>query len=135
MRYKSTRVRSFEKISAVAVTVVLSGCVTAGYEGQVGNMVTADQVTARREAMKTVKYVKSVPPGYRKIKDVSVRRCHRNFTESAPTDQALIDDLRLAAYAEGGELITNLRTQTKNGLAANCWYVLEGTAEIWTSST
>ena len=120
--------------SAVLLMAALGlvGCVTAGYEGQVGNMVSGDQVLARREAIKNVRYADTAPAGYRKLKDVSVRRCHRNWTEDAPTDQALLSDLKIAAYAEGGELLTNLRTDKKNGLAANCWYVVEATAEVWT---
>lgn len=125
--------RSLRKVALAAFAVLLPGCVTAGYEGQVGNMVSGDQISARRDAKKTIQYVETVPAGYRKIKDVSVRRCHRSLTEDAPTKEALIDDLKLAAYAEGGELVTNLRTTKKNGLAANCWYVVEGTAEIWTA--
>lgn len=124
--------RSGRAVVLVLSAALLAGCVTPGYEGQVGNGISGDQMSTRREALKTVQYSTTPLPGYRKLKAVSVRRCHRNFTEKAPTEDALIEDLKVAAYAEGGELVTNVQSTTKNGLAANCWYVVEATADIWT---
>ena len=43
---------------------------------------------------------------------------------------AVTDDLKIAAYAQGGDAITDLSFEKINGLAANCWYVLEGSATI-----
>lgn len=109
----------------------LSACVGNGYEGQTGAIISSDQIIARREANRTISVHEIKPAGHRSIGEVSVRRCHRNFVEEAPTIEAITNDLKIAAYAQGADAISNIQTQKLNGLLANCWYVLEGTAQIW----
>ncbi len=115
----------------LGATMMVQGCVTAGYEGQVGAMISGDQVVARREANRTVTVYQTAPVGLRPLGEVSARRCHRSFVEDAPNEAALIDDLKLAAYAQGGDAISGIKTERKNGLLANCWYVVEATASVW----
>jgi len=115
----------------LGVTVVLSGCVTSGYEGQVGAMVSNDQMGDQREANRSIRVFEGAPSGYSPMNSISVRRCHRNFLEDEPSKAAIITDLKVAAYAAGGDAISNITTEQKNGLAANCWYVLEATAKVW----
>ena len=112
-------------------SVFLASCVTAGYEGQVGAMVSSDQMRDQREANRTVRVFENAPDGYSPMNDVTVRRCHRSFVEEAPSIAAITTDLKIAAYAAGGDAISNTTTEKKNGLAANCWYVLEANAKVW----
>lgn len=125
----------FNSFFSVAVllgaTMAVQGCVTAGYEGQVGTMISGDQIIARREANMSVAVYQTAPVGLRPLGEVSARRCHRSFVEDRPDDIALIDDLKLAAYAQGGDAISGIKTEQKNGLLANCWYVVEATALVW----
>jgi hypothetical protein len=51
--------------------------------------------------------------------------------EDAPDNQAIVDDLKLAAYAQGADAIHLMGTEKVNGVMANCWYVLEGKAEMY----
>lgn len=111
--------------------LLLSACVTAGYEGQTGTMMSGDQITARREANRTISVYETKPARHRSMGEVSARRCHRSFVEDAPSAEAITDDLKVAAYAQGADAISNIQTKQMNGLLANCWYVLEGTAQIW----
>lgn len=115
----------------LVASVFLAGCVTAGYEGQVGAMVSSDQMRDQREANRTVRVFENAPDGYFPMNDVTVRRCHRSFVEEAPSNAAITTDLKIAAYAAGGDAISNITTEKKNGLAANCWYVLEANAKVW----
>lgn len=115
----------------VGTIFIAPGCVTSGYEGQVGAMVAGDQVIARREANRSVEVYQTAPTGLRSLGETSARRCHRSFVEEEPSEAAIIDDLKLAAFAQGGDAISDIRTERKNGLLANCWYVVEATASVW----
>lgn len=117
--------------SSLVVALILSGCVSAGYEGQVGGMVSMDQIFAQREARQTVEIFETVPSDYRQAGEISVRRCHRNFGENPPTISAFEGDLVLAAFAQGADAVSNIRIERMNGLLANCWYVEEATADIY----
>ncbi len=85
----------------------------------------------RRAAITTVRVLESQPQGRASLGEVSARRCHRNFTEEEPSQSAIVSDLQIAAYAEGGNAIHVTGFEKLNGLAADCWYVLEGRAEVY----
>ncbi len=114
-------------LAALSVT----GCVTAGYEGQVGSYSSSDQILAQREANRSISVFSQNPSGYTPMGEIAVRRCHRSFTEDPPNIEAITDDLQVAAYGRGADAISDVKTEKLNGLAANCWYVLEGTAQMW----
>jgi hypothetical protein len=85
----------------------------------------------RREALKTVRVVQSAPAGWTDMGSISTRRCHRYFTEAQPSEAAMIPDLKMAAFGQGADAIKVIGFQKVNGLAADCWYVLEGSAEMY----
>jgi len=115
----------------------LAGCVGteyvgAGNEGKIGNNTSLDDVEARRKAVKAVKILKSEPgDNYTYMADITVRRCHRDRRESPPSEASLTNDLVLETYARGGDAIHEFGSKKMNGLAANCWYVIEATASIY----
>jgi len=111
--------------------LTLAGCVSPGYEGALGNVTPAHEMETRRTALRNVVVLENVSEGYSQLPGVSVRRCHRSFTERTPTSDAIVADLKVAAYAAGGDAISNIETNKVNGLLANCWYVLEGSAKVW----
>jgi hypothetical protein len=111
--------------------LLLVGCVTPGYEGQLGSVQSSGQLANQRDANLTVQVFSERPSGYVSLGEVSARRCHRSFVEDAPSLAAITGDLKMAAYAKGGDAISNIQTSQVNGLMANCWYVLEGTATVW----
>ncbi|WNJ91772.1 hypothetical protein [Bosea sp. 685] len=40
-------------------------------------------------------------------------------------------DLKLAAYAQGADALRLISIEKVNGVMANCWYVLEGKAQLY----
>ena len=66
------------------------------------------------------------------VNEVSAGRCHRSFVEEAPTEAAVLTDLKIAAYAQGADGITAVKISKESGLNRNCWYVLGGTAQAFT---
>ncbi len=110
--------------------LLLSACVSSGYEGQVGTVISNDQILAQREANRSIAVFASAPSGYQNMGEISVRRCHRSATEAPPNMAVLTDDLQIAAYGQGADAISNISTERLNGLAANCWYVIEATAQM-----
>ena len=108
--------------------LLLSACVSPGYEGQVGSVVSGDQIIAQREANRSIAVFATEPAGYQGMGEISVRRCHRSAVEEPPSIAVLTDDLQIAAYGQGADAISDIRTEKLNGLAANCWYVVEATA-------
>ena len=117
----------------VVSSLLLTGCVMAGGEGTRSNFVdtSAGSLTDRRAAMRAVDVVKLQPAGATSLGGVSARRCHRYFTEEEPNDVALTADLKVAAYAAGADAIRIASVEQVNGLAADCWYVLEAKAEMY----
>lgn len=123
---RSTLAASLLALSALA------GCVQAGSEGPTSTRLhPAGSLSDRRDALRTVRVVDKAPAGSASLDGISVRRCHRNFLEDAPDAQAIVDDLKLAAYAQGADAIRPMGTEKVNGVMANCWYVLEGKAEMY----
>ncbi len=75
--------------------------------------------------------LETVPAGAQSLGVISARRCHRYFTEAEPVTEALLPDLRIAAYGQGADAIRVVGVEKTVGLLANCWYVLEGHAEMY----
>jgi len=119
------------RASAILLPLAVAGCVYPGYEGQLGNTQQLDEMNTTRTALRNVVVLEKVSEAYSELPRVSVRRCHRSLTEQAPTNVAIITDLKVAAYANGGDAISNIETKELNGLLANCWHVLEGSARVW----
>ncbi|MCW2317213.1 hypothetical protein M2322_002767 [Rhodoblastus acidophilus] len=115
-----------------AMALSCSGCVTPGSEGIRGNSIDPSvSISDRRAALKTVSVVESAPAGAKSLGGITARRCHRNFLEDEPLSEAVLSDLKTTAYGQGADLIKVVGIEKKTGLAANCWYVLEGKAEMY----
>ncbi|WP_153242675.1 hypothetical protein [Frateuria defendens] len=78
--------------------------------------------------MRTIREYPALPAGAETLGTVEAGRCHRNFTQTAPTQENVMTDLKVAAYAKGADGITGVSIEKKSGLSNNCWYVLSGTA-------
>lgn len=123
----------FKIIIVAAMGLTLAGCVTSGSEGLTSNQIdfASGSASERRAALQSVPVLTSAPAGMTSIGPVGTRRCHRNSLEAPPNEAALIADLQLAAYSKGADAIVITGFEKLNGLAANCWYVLEGTATAY----
>lgn len=113
--------------------VGLSGCVTSGGQGPTSNTVDAGagSLGDRRAASRTIALLSDDTSGYTRMSAISARRCHRNAFATEPDEEALTQDLKNAAYAAGGDAISIRSFDKVNGLLANCWYVLEGKADVY----
>ena len=118
-------------VAGIVGVGLLAGCVSPGYEGQLGSMTSNQDISAQREANRAITVYQTTPTGFTSLGPVSVRRCHRNQFEDEPSEAAFINDLKMSAFALGGDAISNIETQKLNGLLANCWYVVEATALVW----
>lgn len=119
----------------VLLSVMASGCSSYSSNLQVGNDQSYASLKDQREAVRTVKVYPSLPESAQVIQMVSAGRCHRSFVEEAPTEAAVLADLKIAAYAQGADGITGVAISKDSGLARNCWYVLGGTATAFTLSS
>ena len=111
---------------------LVAGCSSHSSNLQVGNDQSYTSLKDQREAVRTVKAYESLPSGAEVLDVVSAGRCHRSFVEEAPTEAAVLMDLKIAAYAKGADGITDVSISKDSGLNRNCWYVLGGTAKAFT---
>lgn len=59
-------------------------------------------------------------------------RAFRSVASGSGTGEgALLEDLRRAASAQGADAISDITQRQINGLMANCWYVVEASANTW----
>ncbi len=85
----------------------------------------------RRMAKQHIKVSPSLPAGAVAMGEYSAQRCHQYAQNEAPSDEILIDDLILLAYAEGADGITGLRFSRESGLLKNCWHIAKGYATLY----
>lgn len=96
---------------------------------RVGNDMSYASLGDQREASKTIKVLDSVPSGAQDIGELDAGRCHRSFVEISPAEQAVILDLKIAAYAIGADAITDVKIEKQSALTKNCWFMLNGKAK------
>lgn len=96
-------------------------------------MVGTDQSYAslkdQRDAVKTVQVFDEIPQGYEVMGPVDAARCHRNFNHAPPTNELVLVDMQVAAYARGADAIYQVEIG-KKGSFKNCWYMLAGKATM-----
>ncbi len=116
-------------------SIFLTGCSTYSSNIRVGNDQSYINIDERRNAVRTVRVYDSKPENAISLGSVSAGRCHRNFVESAPEENIVLTDLKIAAYAQGADGITNIEIEKTSGLARNCWYILDAEAEAFIIDT
>lgn len=119
-----------------ASLLLLGGCVQGGSDGARSNYINANvgSLSERRDAIRSVAVVQAQPAGTVSLGEVTTDRCHRYFTEAAPSDAAIVNDLKFLAYGQGADAMRVVETTAVPGLVSNCWYILRGTAEIYARS-
>lgn len=115
-------------LPCAAACLALAGCSTHSANLRVGNASSLASLSDQRDAMRAVREYPAVPAGAETIGSIDAGRCHRNWTETAPTRENVVADLKVAAYAKGADGIANVEVVKKSGLSGNCWYVLNGSA-------
>lgn len=116
------------KLFVLGLLAALAGCSSYSSNMQVGNDQSYTSLKDQRDAMKSVQVYQVAPSGAKDLGEVSAARCYRSFVEDSPTEETLITDLKIAAYARGADGITQPVIEKKSALNKNCWYVLDGKA-------
>ena len=118
------------KIQAIALLagLALTGCSTYSSNMRVGNDMSYASLGDQRTASQTVKVLEAIPSGAEDLGEVDAGRCHRSFVESSPAEQAVLLDLKIAAYVLGADAIANVAIEKQSALTKNCWYMLGGKA-------
>ncbi|WP_152597828.1 hypothetical protein [Novilysobacter arseniciresistens] len=117
------------KASMLAVVVALSGCATYSSNMRVGNDMSYASLADQRAASQTIQVLDVAPSDATVLGSVDAGRCHRSFVETAPAEQMVLLDLKLAAYALGADAITDINVEKQSALTKNCWYMLDGKAK------
>lgn len=119
-------------VVASLLLVTLTGCGSHSSNLQVGNEQSYASLKDQREAVRTVQQYDTLPASAQALTEVSAGRCHRSFVEEAPQEATVLNDLKIAAYAQGADGITDVVIAKESGLNRNCWYVLTGKARAFT---
>ncbi|MBA3353911.1 MAG: hypothetical protein H0U23_16080 [Blastocatellia bacterium] len=115
--------------AVVLAALTMSGCSTYSSNIRVGNDMSYASLGDQRSASQTIKVLEKVPAGAVDLGEVDAGRCHRSFVESSPAEQAVMLDLKIAAYVLGADAISNVAIEKQSALAKNCWYMLGGKAK------
>lgn len=98
---------------------------------QVGNDQSYLSIKDQREALRAVRVYESLPENVTVLGKVDAGRCHRSFVETAPSEEAVLTDLKVTAYAKGADGLTDITIKQESGLTKNCWYILDGEATMF----
>ncbi len=116
-------------LSAVAVCMLVNiGCASNSSNMRVGTEQSYVSLKDQREAIAEVKEYSSLPEGAKRISKVDASRCHRNAMQTEPTEDEVLVDLKVAAYAKGADGIMDVKIEKVSGLLQNCWNILTGEA-------
>src|SRR4051812_7849689 len=99
----------------------LSGCSTYSSNMRVGNDMSYASLGDQRMASQTIQVLDTIPKGAVDLGQVDAGRCHRSFVESSPAEQAVLLDLKIAAYVLGADAIANVTIEKQSALTKNCW--------------
>ena len=114
----------------------LQSCASTGPSGSglIGNNVNTNySLEDLRKANKTIKYSKTLPDGAEIMGTITTRRCHRMATDPVPSEETLMNDLKLLVYTQGGDGFINydLRKHSGIGLLYNCWQLRDASATMY----
>lgn len=116
------------KSSLLAIVLLGTGCATYSSNMRLGNNMSYASLGDQRTASQTIQILESIPAGSTDLGEVDAGRCHRSLMETVPAEQAVLLDLKIAAYALGADAITGVKIEKQSALTKNCWYMLDGKA-------
>lgn len=132
IRKETSLVFVMVKRAALAVIVLLCvGCATYSSNMRVGNDMSYTSVGDQRAASRSIQVLGTVPLTATDLGVVDAGRCHRSFVETAPAEQVVLLDLKIAAYVLGADGIADVKIEKQSALTKNCWYMLDGEARAY----
>jgi mannose-6-phosphate isomerase-like protein (cupin superfamily) len=81
----------------------------------------------------TIVVVPEVPKGAIVLGPVEAGRGHRDWRNDPPTEEDVVNDLKVAAYARGADGLAKVSFEKNSGLTDNYWWVIQGRATAWRS--
>lgn len=122
----------YQFLALLTASTLISGCAIPNLVGQRGNKTnSAYSLQDQRTARSQIKVEKIVPANATNLGEFSVERCHQYAQDEAPTDAVMLDDLVLAAYAQGADGLANPKFERESALFKNCWFLVRGTATFF----
>lgn len=115
----------------IAASIAITACSSHSSNLQIGAEQSYASLRDQREAVRTVEVVDALPQGASNVAPITSGRCHRSFVEGEPTEAMVVNDLRVAAYAQGADGIAEVKVTKESGLSRNCWYILNGSAKAF----
>jgi hypothetical protein len=112
----------------ICIPALFAGCASYSSNVRVGHDVSYVSLADQRAASKSVHVYDSQPEGSRDLGLIEAGRCHRMFTETPPNQELVLLDLKVSAYARGGDGLTEVSIEQVSALTKNCWYMLVGRA-------
>ena len=121
----------------LAAGFLLSGCATTSGpsgSGLIGNNINTNySLEDLRKANKTITYTETLPTNAEVMGEITTRRCHRMATDPVPSEETLMNDLKLLVYTQGGDGFTDykLKKHSGVGLLYNCWQLRDASAKMY----
>ena len=126
-----------KKIFILLSILLLQGCATTSGpsgSGLIGNNINTNySLEDLRKANKTIKYTETLPANAEMMGEITARRCHRMATDPVPSEETLMNDLKLLVYTQGGDGFTDykLKKHSGVGLLYNCWQLRDASAKMY----
>ena len=118
-------------IIAAVFVFFLGACGSYSSNYRIGNEMSETSLEDQRNASNTVILLEEVPSGAVFLGKVDAGRCHKSIVEVTPNKSSLILDLKIAAYALGGDAIAEVDISKKTAFSKDCWYMLDGEANAY----
>ncbi len=122
------------RLALALCAAVVAGCASPSANMRIGSETMALSLQDQRAASNTIVVAQAVPPGAQVVGAVDASRCHRFQGDIEPTDEMVMADLKVAAFARGADGIAGASIVREVGLTRNCWYILTGRATAFTAA-
>ena len=122
-------------LTIIALLFATPACAPSNLPNSIGmrgnSLQTGLSIEEMRNARKGIRILnesQELPEFSRVLTRLEVSRCHQNWNQEKPSQATLVDDLVLAAYAQGADAISDIEFTSSTGLLKNCWLILSASA-------
>jgi hypothetical protein len=127
-----------KKIIFLFSIIIIQSCSTTtngpSGAGIVGNNINTNySLEDLRKANTSIIYSETLPANAEIVSEITTRRCHRMATDPVPSEETLMNDLKLLVYTQGGDGFTDYKLKKHNGkgLLYNCWQLRDASAKMF----
>lgn len=119
----------------VIFAFMVVGCTNYSGNMRIGTASYGYSIAEQRDAMSRIQVSNELPSGAYAIGNIDASRCHMDTMAAEPTEELIMNDLIMFAYARGADGIYNVNIRTNSAILNNCWYILTGTASLYKYQT